>query len=143
MAEVEAKKVILKNLAGEYLVPITEPYVAGDGISIEDNVISATGITGMIDLNSPYIEKTWGTIFQLPYDACVHWGCYASSATDDAIMEVSLDGANWKTVYHHDEGYIMITGCWPKGLYIKTSGGSTSNNYASIGYYAVKGVNIG
>lgn len=41
MVEVEAKKVVLKNLAGEYLVPITEPYIAGDGIKIEDNVISA------------------------------------------------------------------------------------------------------
>ncbi len=41
MAEVEAKKVILKNLAGEYLLPITEPYVAGNGIKIEDNIISA------------------------------------------------------------------------------------------------------
>ena len=40
MVEVEAKKVILKNLDGEYLVPITEPYIAGDGIKIEDNVIS-------------------------------------------------------------------------------------------------------
>lgn len=41
MVEVEAKKVVLKNLAGEYLVPITEPYIAGEGIKIEDNVISA------------------------------------------------------------------------------------------------------
>lgn len=41
MVEIEAKKVVLKNLAGEYLVPITEPYVAGDGIKIEDNIISA------------------------------------------------------------------------------------------------------
>lgn len=41
MAEVEAKKVVLKNLAGEYLVSITEPYIAGEGIKIEANVISA------------------------------------------------------------------------------------------------------
>ena len=52
MVEVEAKKVVLKNLAGEYLVPITEPYIAGDGIKIEDNVISVninkTGTTSVI-----------------------------------------------------------------------------------------------
>ena len=52
MVEVEAKKVILKNLDGEYLVPITEPYIAGDGIKIEDNVISVninkTGTTSVI-----------------------------------------------------------------------------------------------
>lgn len=41
MVEVEAKKVILKNLAREYLVQITEPYTAGVWIKIEDNVISA------------------------------------------------------------------------------------------------------
>lgn len=39
--EVEAKKIVLKNLQGEYLVPYTEPYTAGDGIKIENNVISA------------------------------------------------------------------------------------------------------
>ena len=42
MAEVEAKKVVLKNLAGESLVPVTEPYVAGEGIDITNNIISNT-----------------------------------------------------------------------------------------------------
>lgn len=50
MVEVEAKKVVLKNLAGEYLVPITEPYIAGDGIKIEDNLIS-------VDINKLTIDE--------------------------------------------------------------------------------------
>lgn len=42
MAQVTAKKIILKNNNGEYLIPYTVPYTAGAGISIENNVISAT-----------------------------------------------------------------------------------------------------
>ncbi len=62
MVEVEAKKVVLKNLAGEYLVPITEPYVAGEGIKIEDNVISADVdriakdvVDSKVELNGPWV----------------------------------------------------------------------------------------
>jgi len=49
MVEVEAKKVILKNLAGEYIVPVTEPYTAGEGIKIEGNIIS-------VDINKLIID---------------------------------------------------------------------------------------
>lgn len=44
MTEITAKEIILKNRDGEYLIPYTIPYTAGDGINIDaDGVISATG----------------------------------------------------------------------------------------------------
>lgn len=97
MAEVEAKKVVLKNLAGEYLVPITEPYIAGEGIKIEDNVISAD-IGEISSLSMPsdkYIDLTLGasgTTYIAPADGW--YSVSKNSGVKDSFMYMTSNGVN-------------------------------------------------
>ena len=84
------------------------------------------------------IKQTFGTDFNLPYNAFVWVSAYSSDANSDGVLKVILPGDTvTHTIWQHDTGYNIYTSpLMPKGTKVITSGGT---GYLGVGYHKAQG----
>ena len=84
------------------------------------------------------IKQTFGTDFNLPYNAFVSVSAYSSDANSDGVLKVILPGDTvTHTIWQHDTGYNIYTSpLMPKGTKVITSGGT---GYLGVGYHKAQG----
>ena len=84
------------------------------------------------------IAQTFGTDFNLPYNAFVLVSANSSDSSSDGVLKVILpDGTVTHTIWQHDSGFSTYTSpLMPKGTKVITSGGT---NYTWAGYCKARG----
>lgn len=144
MVEVEAKKVVLKNLAGEYLVPITEPYIAGDGIKIEDNTISADinriaedVVDLKVELDGIFVNSERAIVSNANMTTSIVTYSLADYLPNDVnVYEVWLDGNITTGSTSNDYGNLYIGSDLTNGTIgicgTRTQTGATMTTYGTI-----------
>lgn len=142
MAEITAKEIILKNRAGEYLIPYTIPYTAGDGISIDaDGVISATGTTLGADLQSVFdLIYPVGSIYMSvnSVDPSALFGIGTWEQIKDMFLLAA--GDNYKNEETGGEAaHVLSTSEMPSHTHTQKSCNSTGAHTHSRGTMDIKG----